>query len=520
MNLCALRKLVENTKISLHPEGFFHIFASVAYIIASMAKKKSKLRLLRIVLAAITLTAFVLLFLDIAGIFHGILGFLPKMQFWPAVMAEDILIFLMWVVISALFGRVYCAVACPMGIIQDLLYRLRITGKKKKRFKQKYVPERKWARYGILALFVAGVVLGGTSIACLIEPYSDFGLIMSSFALRSLTITLMAAGIFVVILVFVFFTGRGWCNTVCPVGTLLGIASRHAFFTPVIDDDKCEGCGLCGKACRAQCIDTVNHKIDSSRCVMCMDCLENCNSNAISFKRNIRKTAVAQDGANAQRDAETRRDDGEGRRAFLIGSALALGSVAAKADENHGGLLTLDKKQSPRRNVAIVPPGAFSLKNFHSKCVGCQLCVQACPSKVLRPSLDPDHFIQPVMDFTEGFCRPECTACSQVCPTGAIVKIEPERKSAISIGRAVYDPWSCVVVTDAVKCGNCARHCPAGAISMVAQSGDNVYGYDESLRIPSVNTERCIGCGRCEYVCPSRPHSAIYVEGNEVHREI
>jgi len=492
------------TKISLHTEGFFYIFAV-------MAKKKSKLRLLRIVLAAITLTAFILLFLDIAGIFHGILGFLPKLQFWPAVMAEDILIFLLWVIISALFGRVYCAVVCPIGIIQDLLYRLRISGKKKKRYKQKYVPERKWVRYGILTLFVAGVVLGGTSIACLIEPYSDFGLIMSSFAGRSLTITLMASIIFVVILVFVFFTGRGWCTTVCPVGTLLGIASRHAFFTPVIDDDKCEGCGLCGKACRAQCIDTVNHKIDSSRCVMCLDCLDNCNSKAISIGRNIRKTSEKKEETDAQDN---------GRRAFLAAGALTLGSIAVKADEGHGGIITLDKKKAPQRNVPLVPPGAKSLKNFHSKCVGCQLCVQACPSKVLRPSLDPDHFIQPIMDFSDGFCRPECTACSDVCPTGAIVKIEPEQKSAISIGRAVYDPWSCVVVTDAVKCGNCARHCPAGAISMVVQSGDNVYGYDESLRIPSVNPERCIGCGRCEYVCPVRPHSAIYVEGNEVHREI
>jgi len=475
-----------------------------------MAKNISKLRLLRIILAALTLTAFVLLFLDIAGIFHGILGFLPKLQFWPAIMAEEILIFLMWVVISALFGRIYCAVACPIGIIQDLMYRLRISGKKNKKFKQKYTPEHKWLRYGILTLFVAGVILGGSSIACLIEPYSDFGLIMSSFAGRSLTITLMALTIFIAIVIFVMKTGRGWCNMICPVGTLLGTASRHAFFTPVINDDKCTGCGLCGKACRAQCIDTVNHKIDSSRCVMCLDCLDNCHSEAISIGRNTPKTKKEEKPENQD----------SGRRAFFAAGALALGSIAAKADEGHGGIITLDKKKAPQRNVPVVPPGAGSVKNLHTKCVGCQLCVQACPNNVLRPSLDPDHFIQPVMDFSDGFCRPECTVCGDVCPTGAIKSVTAEQKSAISIGRAVYDPWSCIVVTDAVKCGNCARHCPAGAISMIKQTGDSSYGYDESLRIPSVNAERCIGCGRCEYVCPVRPHSAIYVEGNEVHREI
>jgi formate hydrogenlyase subunit 6/NADH:ubiquinone oxidoreductase subunit I len=42
----------------------------------------------------------------------------------------------------------------------------------------------------------------------------------------------------------------------------------------------------------------------------------------------------------------------------------------------------------------------------------------------------------------------------------------------------------------------------------------------KSLQIPVVNTERCIGCGACENLCPSRPFSAIYVEGHEVHREI
>ena len=40
------------------------------------------------------------------------------------------------------------------------------------------------------------------------------------------------------------------------------------------------------------------------------------------------------------------------------------------------------------------------------------------------------------------------------------------------------------------------------------------------VKIPAIDTERCVGCGACENLCPVRPFSAIYVEGHEVHRNI
>lgn len=149
-------------------------------------------------------------------------------------------------------------------------------------------------------------------------------------------------------------------------------------------------------------------------------------------------------------------------------------------------------------------------------CVGCQLCVAQCPNGVLRPSSDPMHFMQPVMSYDRGACRPECTRCSQVCPAGAIKPITAIEKSSIQIGHAVWRKKYCVVVTDHVQCGNCARHCPAGAIQMVPIDPAD----DLSDLIPAVNVEKCIGCGMCEYVCPARPNSAIYVEGHPVHRII
>ena len=89
-------------------------------------------------------------------------------------------------------------------------------------------------------------------------------------------------------------------------------------------------------------------------------------------------------------------------------------------------------------------------------------------------------------------------------------------KSAIQIGHAVWIKENCVVLTDKVSCGNCARHCPTGAIQMVPLEQNST----DSLKIPIVNTERCIGCGACENLCPARPFSAIYVEGHQMHRTV
>ena len=124
--------------------------------------------------------------------------------------------------------------------------------------------------------------------------------------------------------------------------------------------------------------------------------------------------------------------------------------------------------------------------------------------------------MQPRSSSERGYCRPECTKCSEVCPAGAIIAIDRADKSAIQIGHAVWVKDNCIPLTEGVACGNCARHCPVGAIQMVPSDKDN----PDSPKIPVVNDERCIGCGACENLCPARPFSAIYVEGHEAHRTI
>ena len=237
-----------------------------------------------------------------------------------------------------------------------------------------------------------------------------------------------------------------------------------------------------------------------------MDCIDTCAHGAIRYER--RKAAAAARPAAVDTS----------RRNFLTGAALLAGAVAAKAQEKRvdGGLAVILDKKIPERTTPIVPPGAQGLRNMARHCTGCQLCVSVCPNQVLRPSTGLMTLMQPESSYERGYCRPECTRCSEVCPTGAIRRITTAEKTAIQIGRAVWVKANCIPLTDGVACGNCARHCPSGAIQLVPSEAGN----PESPQIPVVDEERCIGCGACENLCPARPFSAIYVEGNRQHRTL
>lgn len=493
------------------------------------------LRKIRIVLAALFFAAVTLLFLDFTGAIQAWFGWMAKIQFLPAVLALNFAVVAVLVILTLLFGRVYCSVICPLGVMQDIAswFSGRRKGKKN-RFG--YKKECKWLRYGLLALFVILMLAGINGLAILIAPYSAYGRIAAnlfqpvymwgnnvlayfaqradSYAfysvdvyIKSLPVFLVAIVTFVTVIVLAWKGGRTWCNTVCPVGTTLGLLSRFSLFAPVINTDKCVNCGACGKRCKASCIDTQNHKIDYSRCVVCMDCIENCKSGAIEYKlRCSGKSAMA---------CKTEKTADKSRRNFIVAGTAALTAVTLKAQEDHvdGGLAIIEDKKVPQRETRIKPAGSQSLKNFSQHCTACQLCVAECPNKVLRPSTELATFMQPECSYEKGYCRPECTRCSEVCPAGAIKKISREEKSSIQIGHAVVIPENCVVNRDGVECGNCARHCPVGAIRMVKKEGS------DTLRVPSVREDRCIGCGACENLCPSRPISAIYVEGHQVHKE-
>ena len=498
------------------------------------------LRKTRIVLATIFFAGITLLFLDVTGALHAWLGWMAKVQFLPAVLALNVAVVAVLLALTLLFGRVYCSVICPLGVMQDIISWIHGKTKKKNRFRFSWSPAKNWLRYGMLALFVILLVAGVHSLVAILAPYSAYGRIASSllapvyqwgnnfFAwiaekadsyafystevwLKSLPTFIVAVVTFAVIFVLAWKNGRTWCNTICPVGTVLGFFSRFSVFAPVIDTEKCRNCGLCGKQCKASCINMKEHEIDYSRCVACMNCIETCNEGAIHYAYRYAKK-------NESKAQESKAVTDAGRRAFMTSAVIATSAAALKAQEIKvdGGLAEIERAKKPERQTPVVPAGAVSLKHFSQHCTACQLCVSNCPNQVLRPSTSLENFMQPEMSFERGYCRPECTNCSQVCPAGAIRPITVEEKSSIQVGHAVINLDNCVVNTDGVKCGNCARHCPAGAIRLVRKNPDD----PESLMIPTVDEERCIGCGACENLCPARPFSAIHIEGHEVHREL
>lgn len=95
----------------------------------------------------------------------------------------------------------------------------------------------------------------------------------------------VAVGTVIVLFILAWRGGRTYCNTICPVGTVLGFLSRYSYFKPVIDTSKCNGCGLCARNCKSSCINPKAHEIDYSRCVACMDCLGKCRQGAINMYR-------------------------------------------------------------------------------------------------------------------------------------------------------------------------------------------------------------------------------------------
>ncbi len=451
------------------------------------------LKVIRIILAALMLLGMTALLLDATGVLRHYLGWMPKVQLLPALLAGGFLLVSAVLVVTLQIGRFYCAVVCPMGIFQDLFvwaHKL-LFGKKRP---YRYRKPQNWLRYTVLALFVLLMVLGLGSVAALIAPYSAYARMVTNIHGTGL-VHWVALITLVVIGVMSFGWGRLWCNTLCPVGAALSLVSRYRLFGIHIDESKCGGCRKCEKGCKAMCIDVDNKRVDHSRCVNCFNCLGECKVGAIEFSKLPRKPRTPREPSESNVDSS--------RRKFLATTVMVGAAMAAQAQEQKmdGGLAAITGKQVPERKTPLKPAGAHGLKRFTSHCTACQLCVSQCPEKVLRPSTKLERLMQPEMNFADGYCRTACTRCGEVCPTGAILPVSKEEKTAVSVGVAVVLKENCIA------CGTCARHCPAAAISMV----DGV---------PSVNETRCLGCGACEYYCPARPVTAIYVEGRENHSEI
>ncbi len=412
------------------------------------------LKKIRTILAAVFFVLITLLFLDFTGTLHHWLGWMAKIQFLPAVMALNVVVVVALIALTLVFGRIYCSIICPLGVFQDILARLR-----RKKNKYSYSKEVRWLRYPVLVVFVIAVVAGIGSIFQLLAPYSSYGRIatmifqpiwklgnnllaniaerVDSYAfyttdvwMKSMPVLIIALVTLVVLIVLAWRGGRTYCNTICPVGTILSFFARFSFLKIHFDEDKCKNCSLCSKNCKAACIDFKTHTVDYSRCVVCGNCIESCKFGALRYD-NQRTHQKAQ--------AEGRAVD-TSKRSFLLASALVSTAALAQKKEKlmDGGLAELEDKVTPKRQTPLTPPGSLSFQNLSTRCTGCQLCISECPNQVLRPSSDLMHLMQPTMSYEHGYCRPECTRCSEVCPAGAIKPVDKPEKSSIQIGHAVW----------------------------------------------------------------------------------
>lgn len=493
------------------------------------------LRKIRIGLSVLMLALTTFYFLDFAGLLPESFSLVARIQLVPALLSLSLLTVLVLVVLTLLLGRIYCSVICPMGIFQDVINWLskKMPGKKK-RFR--YTPAKNILRWSVVAVVVIAFFCGFTMLLGLIEPYSAFGRmvtnvfrplymvgnnllesVMSKFdnytfyqvdaSLTSLSAFFIGLVTLAVIGYLAWRHGRTWCNTMCPVGTLLGFLSRFSLLKVRIDAHKCTHCMLCGTRCKSSCIDSKNGKIDYSRCVDCFDCLESCKEGALSFTLPTATRKAETDGTAAgNSDASKRR--------FLLAGLTTMAATGKMMAQLPQIVSNQNSNKRYTRQHAITPPGSIGLAHFQENCTSCHLCVSKCPSHVLKPAFMEygiAGIMQPTVYFEKGFCNYDCTVCSDVCPNGAIKPLTVAQKHQTQMGKVVFIEENCIVHLDGTSCGACSEHCPTQALSMVP--------YKNGLTIPHVDTSICVGCGGCEYVCPARPYRAVYVEGNEVHQQ-
>lgn len=449
-------------------------------------------RIIRIFLAAVFFLSLILIFRYDNDTIQHCFGWINDIQLVPALLSLNFIVIGGLMLLTLIFGRIYCSTICPLGIFQDLI--MWIIRAKKNRFK--YKKEHKAVRYVFLLAFLTFFATGLAYLISLIDPYSIFG---RFFAQSSLQMPLIIVNIvsLIIICVFSLMAGRTYCNSICPVGTILGLLSRFSLFKIRIDDERCNGCGLCERNCKSSCILSSEHRIDYDRCVTCFNCIDKCKRNAMKFSLFKPKTSASQN------TSETSSVD-KPRRAFLAGlAAVGTGYAMSQTTEKlKDAVLSVEGKSAPKRTTSVLPAGALSFQNFASKCTACQLCTTVCPTGVLRPSSSLSSFMQVNLDFSQGYCDIDCNKCSQVCATGALKPVSLEQKNATQVGHAVIYPELCT------GCGKCESTCPAGTITMVANNGK---------KLAAVDTEFCIGCGACEFHCKAK---AIIIEGHEVHKEV
>ena len=255
-----------------------------------------KLKIIRIVLSLTFLLLSTALFWGVAHrdavwseMYAGLQPMLALLCFNLGVLA-------FWLVITFFYGRIYCSVMCPLGVFQDIVARLFNKFKLVRRYR--YTPPLKMVGYVSLGVVCVCMICGIAVVPAMLDPNSIYGRMIVSvlnpsmgyFAtIPHIKIFSGVLGISVSVLTFIgvfvpsIANGRMYCNSICPVGAMLGICSTRAVYHIEINPDKCTACGKCEDVCKASCLDLSNLTVDMSRCVLCFNCIHECPDNAISY---------------------------------------------------------------------------------------------------------------------------------------------------------------------------------------------------------------------------------------------
>jgi polyferredoxin len=457
----------------------------------------------------------------------GAAGMLAARRIIPALLVGAIVALLAAVVL----GRVWCGWLCPLGTVLDW------TPSRRARPKEADLSPR-WrsvkyilliailvmAALGNLALiFLDPITLTYRTFATAVWPAFNALLTRAEFALypvpllqpvidgiESLRGSLLPSGqpgyaggiiaalLFGGVLALNAVRARFWCRYLCPLGAMLGLASKLAIIRRRVSSS-CTSCAQCARTCPVGTIDPArNFASDPSECTVCLDCVPACRAAGQAFGRGGESSPRWTPAPWQSYDPS--------RRQFLASAGAAIAGV---------GLLAVDPAAARPHPHLVRPPGSVE-PLFSATCIRCGLCVRTCPTSGLQPELAGAGWQStwtPALLPRLGYCDYGCNACGQICPTGAIPALSLEEKQVTVIGQAYIDRDRCIPWVDNVTCLVCEEMCPLPEkaiklddVMITLEDGSAV-----AVRRPYVVHDRCIGCGICEYRCPLSASSAIRV---------